>query len=103
MQIPAEFKDLRAASVTLKEKLGEAMTFARLAVSGKPMISIKDEGDGTVALTEGYFGHKSHVNGLRFVDLPAALEHRIISEDAAMEAFRFMMKRKILQPANENE
>lgn len=85
----------------IKETLSQTLTYARLALSGKPLISIRTESDGTIALTEGYFGSKSEVKGLRFEDLPGALEHRLISEDAAVEAFRFMMKKNILQPAND--
>lgn len=103
MEVLNNFKDLRLVRAVVKDKVGEVLTYARLMVTGKPLISIKDEGNGAVSLTEGYFGNKTKVNGLRFQDLPMALEHRMISEDAAMEAFRFMMKRKVLIPANENE
>lgn len=85
----------------IKETLEQTLTYARLALSGKPLISIRAEADGTIALTEGYFGSKSSVRGLRFEDLPDAVARRLISEDAAMEAFRFMMKKKILLPAND--
>lgn len=85
----------------IKEKFEQTLTYARLALSGKPLITIREEGDGAVALTEGYFGSKTSVTGLRFEDLPKAVAHRLISEDAAMEAFRFMMKKKIMMPAND--
>ncbi len=85
----------------LKEKLEQTLTYARLALSGKPLISIEGNDDGSVSLTEGYFGSKTSISGLRFEDLPQAVAHRLISEDAALEAFRFMMRKKILSPAND--
>lgn len=106
MQIPTTLQELKEMPLNremVKEALSEIANFARLAMSGKPMISIKEEEDGSVSLTEGYFGNKTAISGLRFEDLPYALEQRIISQDAAMEAFRFMMKKNILLPANENE
>jgi len=98
-----ELKDFKLSRENVKDVLSEVATFARLAVSGKPLISVRDGGDGTVSLTEGYFGTKTMVDGLRFENLPGAIEQHMISEDAAVEAFRFMMKRKMLLPANENE
>lgn len=98
---PVNFKKPTRAQVI--GKLEEAMSFARLALSGKPLISVRDDGQGAVTLTEGYFGNKTCVDNLRFEDLPGALEHRLISEDAALEAFRYMVKHKILTAANENE
>lgn len=106
MEIPANFKDINLKDINsekIKTALGEVVTFARLALSGKPMISITDLGGGRIDLTEGYFGSKSAVSGLRFEDLPLALESGMISEDAAVEAFRFMMQRRLLLPANQNE
>ncbi|QQG35988.1 MAG: hypothetical protein HYS17_10880 [Micavibrio aeruginosavorus] len=100
MPIPTNLKDINRA--TIKEALGEVVNFTRLALSGKPMISVRDLGDGRISLTEGYFGSKTAVSGLRFEDLPQALEGRMISEEAAIEAFRFMVKRQMLMPANEN-
>ncbi len=92
---------LALSKAQIKETLTQTLTYARLALSGKPLISIRAQDDGTIALTEGYFGTKTSVSGLRFEDLPAAIEHRLISEEAAMEAFRFMVKKKILLPAND--
>ena len=100
-KLPTNLKDLKPSKEQVAAKLGEVMTYARLALSGKPMISVKNEGDGAVSLTEGYFGNRTHIGGLRFEDLPGALEHRLISEDAAMEVFRYMVRHKILTPAND--
>ena len=103
MSLPTKnLKDLSLSKAQLKGKLEEVLTFARLALSGKPLISVQDAGNGAVSLTEGYFGNKTHIQGLRFEDLPGAVAHRVISEDAALEAFRFMVKHKIMSPANEN-
>jgi|GEM_PF-7078095 hypothetical protein len=104
MSLPTNLKDLKGfkpSRAQLKSTLEEAIGFARLALSGKPLISVRDNGTGAVTLTEGYFGSKTRVDNLRFEDLPAALEHRLISEDAAMEAFRYMVKHRILAPAND--
>lgn len=87
----------------LKEKLEQTLTYARLVLSGKPLITVEHDGQGGLSLTEGYFGSKTSVTGLRYEDLPDALAHRLISEDAALEAFRYMVKNKIMIPANENQ
>lgn len=84
-----------------QEKGEQAFTFARLALSGKPMITVQAHDDGSVSLTEGYFGSKSSISGLRFEDLPQAVAHRLISEDAALEAFRFMLKSRMFVPSAE--
>ncbi len=96
-----ELKEFKFSRENVKETLEEALTYARLAVSGKPLISVREAADGTVSLTEGYFGTRTMIDGLRFENLPAALEQRVISQDAAVEAFRFMVKRRMLIPANE--
>lgn len=85
----------------LKEKIEQTLTYARLVLSGKPLITIQQDENGALSLTEGYFGSKSSITGLRFENLPEAVAQRIISEDAALEAFRFMMKKKILIAAND--